>query len=448
MKIGIISSDRWLERYSNYGTLFQNYALQTFLRSHGHETFWILTRGEISAENLLRKLLVRARKLLVRARENPADALSHAFHFCENKIRYEVFERRERAIERRERAKISAFDAKHPRHFSEFFEKNVPHTERRFSESELLAFPPKADAYIVGSDQCWGEVNATSFLGFGEKHARRIAYAVSTAWKSRDENWIERARTRLPAFSAVSVREPEGVEICRRAGREDVQHVADPTLLLSRENYMQLVRDAGRDVAFPRKTVLAYFLNVKSRKQLPWRELLDFARERDADLKVVPLQGAELAVPEKFVFAPSPAEWLNAFDKAECILTNSFHGTVFAIIMRKPFLTVVQSGKTAEENCRFYSVLRKLGLESRIYNRGIGGGVWKNKCSQKSIGKRFRSVSAISFRIRKDLFWTRSRRVNFLSFTKKNCAGTSPRNVQKSSMGKLCLSGFSRSRAS
>lgn len=61
MKIGIISSDRWLERCSNYGTLFQNYALQTFLRSHGHETFWILTHGEISLENPLRKLLVRAR---------------------------------------------------------------------------------------------------------------------------------------------------------------------------------------------------------------------------------------------------------------------------------------------------------------------------------------------------------------------------------------------------
>lgn len=346
MKIGIISCDGWLRLWDNYGTLLQNYALQTHLRRLGHETFWIMTGRYAPAplRERLARVVMRPRSLLAFAK---AQIVS-------------------RTIGARERQKIAAFNAAHPRNFSEFFEKNIPHTMRRYSEQDLKNAPPEADAYIVGSDQVWGGVSSTMFLDFGEASVRRIAYAASTSWSARSREWIDAAARALPRFDAVSVREPEGVAVCARAGRNDVRHVCDPTLLLEKSDYMQLVREAGDDRPFPRKTVLAYFLNVKKLSALPWREVVNFARERDAELKVVPLRGCELAVPESHVFTPSPTQWLNAYDKADSVLTNSFHGTAFAVIMRKPFLVVLQSGKTANENCRFFSVLKKLGLENRI----------------------------------------------------------------------------------
>jgi len=398
MKIGIISGDQWLRRWSNYGTLFQNYALQTFLRRQGHETFWILTRGEPSSKK-------RWQRLVSLAKKNPSQAFREV-------VQRGVGALNPHFVERLETAKIEAFNARHPRHFEDFFERNVPHTERQFSETELFENPPEADAYIVGSDQVWTGVCATLFLGFGGENVRRISYAASGAWRACDERWIKGAAEFLPAFDAVSVREPEGVVLCRKAGRADVCHVADPTLLLTREDWLNLVRAEGKFALFPRKTVLAYFVNVKSRKQLPWNELLAFARERDADLKIVPLQGSELAIPENFVFTPSPAEWLNAYAQADCVLTNSFHGTVFAILMRKPFLVVTQNGKTATENGRFYSILGKLGLESRIFNREIGGGVWRSKCSSPSIGTRFQSVSPRFAKNPRNFSWTRSHHDN------------------------------------
>lgn len=351
MKIGIISCDGWLRQWDNYGTLFQNYALQKHLQKQGHETFWILTRPEKRS----------LKEVFGRVFFHPKAVLSFARSVFVSRV-----------IRRKERVLFKKFNAAHPRSFNTFFNKYVPHTEQRYSDADLIQSPPSADCYIVGSDQVWSGVTVKAFLGFGGKHARRVAYAVSTSWKNKNGVWLRKAREMLPAFNAVSVREPEGLGVCMNAGRADAVHVCDPTLFLGRDEYLSIVNQEGCNVSFSRKTVLAYFLNIKKLSQLPWLGVVEFAKERSADLKVVPLQGAELVIPEEYVYTPSPTEWLNAYDKADCILTNSFHGTAFAIIMRKPFLVVLQKGKTEGENCRFFSILKKLGLESRIFDSSKG----------------------------------------------------------------------------
>lgn len=72
--------------------------------------------------------------------------------------------------------------------------------------------------------------------------------------------------------------------------------------------------------------------------------------------------------PGKYSISPDPYEFLQAFQEALCIITNSFHGTVFALIMRKPFITILQKGETAVQNTRIFSLLESLGLEDRIYH--------------------------------------------------------------------------------
>lgn len=49
--------------------------------------------------------------------------------------------------------------------------------------------------------------------------------------------------------------------------------------------------------------------------------------------------------PGKYSISPNPYEFLQSFQEALCIITNSFHGTVFALIMRKPFITILQKEK-------------------------------------------------------------------------------------------------------
>lgn len=82
--------------------------------------------------------------------------------------------------------------------------------------------------------------------------------------------------------------------------------------------------------------------------------------------------------PGKYSISPDPYEFLQAFQEALCIITNSFHGTVFALIMRKPFITILQKGETAVQNTRIFSLLESLGwktgstIRKRLHGRTTG----------------------------------------------------------------------------
>jgi hypothetical protein len=137
-------------------------------------------------------------------------------------------------------------------------------------------------------------------------------------------------------------------------------------LLLDAEDYARLFRSANGNDTASSPFALAYFVNVRALGQIPWEATIGLSALRSLELRVIPLQGAELVIPERYLFVPTPEEWLRAFHQAACVVTNSYHGALFAVIMKKPFLVCLQSGTTAAENCRFTSVLEPLGLASRI----------------------------------------------------------------------------------
>ncbi|MDH5710701.1 MAG: polysaccharide pyruvyl transferase family protein [Gammaproteobacteria bacterium] len=343
MKIGIVSMYGWLRLWDNYGTLLQNYSLQSYLQSLGHETYWIRNRptssqkmpDEYSAGEILRSPKILVQWLLWVLYGKPKSS------------------------------KMQKFNRDHPRDFAAFMKKWVPHTSEELTIEELFENHPPADAYIVGSDQIWRTVTPLNFLAFGPPQVSRIAYAVSAPWPALSDEWYSQAAVEIKRFQAVSVREVEGVDACARLGYADAVYAADPTLLLTRDDYLKLVRDDKSDASFPYPVMLGYFVNVRKVSQIPWRAIKDFAGLKAFELKVVPLQGTELIIPDRYVFTPSPAAWINAFDKAECVVTNSFHGALFAVLMRKPFLVFHQTSRTASENCRFSSTLGTLGLDNR-----------------------------------------------------------------------------------
>ena len=56
-------------------------------------------------------------------------------------------------------------------------------------------------------------------------------------------------------------------------------------------------------------------------------------------------------------------DWMEHFRKAGCVLTDSFHGTVFCILNRRNFVTIVNPKRGAD---RFHTLLGALGLEERM----------------------------------------------------------------------------------
>lgn len=338
MKIGIITIHYSFITH-NYGSLLQLYALQQVLDG-------------MSIQSTLIKQMPKPPPALPvpTTRQKLGYYCRHPWSFFE---RFARFLKPERKASR----KTPPFDS--------FIEKEVHTLSPIFLPGELSARELGFDAYLAGSDQIWTSCEPEKLLDFAPP-GKRIAYAASAAWGEQTPEWYAHAQQEFPKFAAISVREKYGVEICRKAGAGKVEVVLDPTLLLDRREYAKLTE--GRPSYLSAPCILGYFLNIDKLSRIPWKQVKNVGKKMHAPLRIIPLQGAEYCIPEKYSIMPDPYEFLQAFQEALCIVTNSFHGTVFAIIMRKPFLTLLQNGKTAIQNARIFSLLESLGLEERIYH--------------------------------------------------------------------------------
>jgi hypothetical protein len=241
------------------------------------------------------------------------------------------------------------------------------------SISDLRADPPVAEAYICGSDQVWNwyfisEEAKGNFLDFGSHSTKRIAFAASIGLSKDSEEYYAFAKPLLARFDAISVRESSGVEICKRSGGENPVRICDPTLLLKRESFSDLTEknrqvDAGLDV-------LCYFLNISSAKDVGWKDLKGYFRDKGMRYAVIPAQGAEMCFGSNEMFAPTVEGFLDAYRHARLVVTNSFHGVAMSIVFHKQFVYIPQNKATAEQNVRVFEILKETALDGRIMKPG------------------------------------------------------------------------------
>src|SRR5690606_28300563 len=109
-------------------------------------------------------------------------------------------------------------------------------------------------AFIVGSDQVWrpkmyvnSEDSYAYFLEFVPDYVPRISYAASFGvdkWERKaNDKLTERVKESLKRFSSISVREESGVSICRDYFGVASTHVLDPTLLVGRNYFEDIIKD-------------------------------------------------------------------------------------------------------------------------------------------------------------------------------------------------------------
>jgi len=253
----------------------------------------------------------------------------------------------------------------------EFIEKNISLTEPIYHISQISTLFDKNQyhAIFVGSDQVWRKAYTprieSYFLDFLQDNTqiKKIAYAASfglDSWQY-DEEQTKKLSQLAKKFDYISVREDSAVELCKKHLNIGVQHVIDPTLLLSKGDYLNLCK--GTESKNKGK-IFAYILDEAENKE----KILNHVSKKIAkDLFSISIQKKKkdtlfIDNIEDFV-APPIQEWIKAFDDADFIVTDSFHGMVFSIIFNKPFLAIVNKKRGAS---RFYSLLKYLNLEDRV----------------------------------------------------------------------------------
>lgn len=232
------------------------------------------------------------------------------------------------------------------------------------------------DAFVVGSDQVWrpgySDVAVTlfNFIDYGDRRPI-YSYAASFGVDSSTEYSVMLREATAPLaarLSGVSVREDSGVGLAEELwGIAAARHL-DPTMLYSRTAYDQLIcsaRSLGN--AVPEGGISSYILDPSPSTHDATAELCRSLGMSSHSL--LPSPGGVAATSREVSRKMSPEEWLKSIRDASFVLTDSFHGTVFCVLFRKPFIVLPNMGRGA---ARFSSLLGNLGLDSRVVSSAAG----------------------------------------------------------------------------
>lgn len=249
-----------------------------------------------------------------------------------------------------------------------FIEKYINRSNVIFNESELIKHFEKVDyvAAVVGSDQVWRLEYSSNidhfFLSFIDKPIKKIAYAASfglDSWQFSPEK-THQIKKWLSAFDAISVREDSAARLCHDNLNISVEHVLDPTLLLTKNDYCKLINDLPEI----NRGVFSYFLDRSSDKEFILNTVTEKLGLSSFTKQPEKLYKSELFIKDESQYLyPHIEEWISAFRDSSFIVTDSFHGAVFSIIFNKPFLVIMNNSRGA---ARFKSLLTKFSLEHRL----------------------------------------------------------------------------------
>lgn len=234
-----------------------------------------------------------------------------------------------------------------------------PFSKRYKDFNHLQKEPPVADIYLVGSDQVWNpniskNLQMAYFLDFGGSNVKRVSYASSfgiTQWPSKDN--IAHISECLRRFDSLSVREEEGKIVCEKVFDCVPEVVVDPTFLL--DDYKKLVNEIEE-----RDEIICYKLKKDE-------DFFDNVRiiGKNLNLPVTLLNHNYKVKGLRYCLNPSLKQWLKRIASAKFIITDSFHGIAFSLIFNKQFVVIK---KNDGKDSRLINILRKVGLEHRMYD--------------------------------------------------------------------------------
>lgn len=226
------------------------------------------------------------------------------------------------------------------------------------------------DVLCIGSDQVWNYEKGYSlepfFACFDKKGTRKISYGSSIGLSKLSPEAEIVFKRELSDFTSLSVREQQASELLHKLLDKDVDVVLDPTLLLNKGEWLEM---AKADMCPSEKYVLVYIVTIK-----PCDYVLEVARKvaKERGLKIVRI--CRDAYPEhsgddvEEILTAGPSDFVGLISKADFVVTNSFHGTVFAINFSKPFYSIIKSHHST--NSRLTSILKRLNLGNRILFEG------------------------------------------------------------------------------
>lgn len=247
-------------------------------------------------------------------------------------------------------------------YFDKFINKTLILSKRCATNESVKHIAEKYDCIICGSDQTWNLDPAIRYetplyyLNFPKKQ-RRVSYATSFgSWVTNFESRSKELMPWIQQFDNLSMRESSGVELLRNKGLA-CEWVLDPTLLLTKSEYDNIAQKRIIDEPY---VLLFSWEGTKEAVELTKIAAKKFGCK--AFFIVPPPRAMFCGLERKLDVGPQ--EFLSLIKYAEFVVTDSFHGTVFSILYRKPFASVIKE----KADARRMSLMEQFGLANHLVN--------------------------------------------------------------------------------
>lgn len=337
MKVAVLT----LSLHTNYGGILQAFALQTVLSRFGVEPVLLDKKKDFSLPYWKRP-----------------------FAYLKRIIKYYIFR------DKRVSLFVEQENEKQYKLISQYTQRFIDHNLKvQYISSFNDKIIDNFDCFIVGSDQVWrpqyfkasyGDISY-AFLSFIKKDKiRKIAYAASFG----TEEWeyslkeTEICKKLISKFDKVSVRESSAVLLCDKKFNKHAELVLDPTLLLSKEDYKNLI--FNEELKIHSEKIFVYILDSEDAK-MEFVNMVSSKLGMEFFTSNSDVDNISLTLEKRI--QPPIENWLMSFDISKMVITDSFHACVFSIIFNKPFWVI---GNKKRGMTRFISLLELFDLKERL----------------------------------------------------------------------------------
>lgn len=317
-KVGIMS----MQRIVNYGSFLQAYGLKNTIEELGYDVQFVDYNYEKKIDGL------REKTLLKKIRENV-----NVFGFIKKKRIIHKFRNKYRT----EYIKLLGIEGKN--------------------------YNPKIDKLVIGSDEVFNCLQdypvgySRELFGKNYENIDVVSYAASfghsTLKELKEHKLDNEIAEMLKKFKSISVRDQNSYKIVKSlTGREPFLHL-DPVLI---SNYDKDITDNVELKDY----IVVYAYTGRLTKQEE-KYIKRFAKKYAK--KIVCLGMYQRIADYNLVV--SPLEVLEYIKKADYVITDTFHGTIFSVVNHTKFCTMIRE---SNKNKLKY-LLDKLKLNSRMVNK-------------------------------------------------------------------------------
>lgn len=218
--------------------------------------------------------------------------------------------------------------------------------------------------FVVGSDQVWNPLirkdeRKNFYLQFA-KESQRVCIAPSIGIEKIPKEYREELSFYLKGFRKLSCREFDGAKEISDLSKKECVHIIDPTLSIDAEKWRSFANPVE---SINQEYILAFFLGDFDKKEK--EKILECA-------KIENYQVIEISDKHSVYNAIDPKEFIWMIDNAKLVITDSFHGVAFSVILNKPFYVYDRHKNDDLINTKSSSRIRSLVSKFELEERYIG----------------------------------------------------------------------------